>query len=144
MAVAQWRFGAAMHLLALETCSIWRQDGSSPVFTNPRRKCYTVCEEAEAWVSLGFLTGQWLQAYLKVHQGLASGKVLEYTRVAITVTLIESHRKSLVGIEDGSCSTQTQEYYSDRGHCPWGLAGYAVCLQQIMVVNGCARKYALL
>jgi len=41
----------------MDTCSV--QNGYIEVSGNPRRERHTVSEEAEAWVSLDFPTGQW-------------------------------------------------------------------------------------
>jgi len=86
-------------------CILWhskpaacgRQDGFIEVSGNPRVKLHVLREEAEAWDLPS-------QAFLKFHQGLVAEEVLEDSSVAIS----QPYRKSLVGFEEGSCSTQTQ------------------------------------
>lgn len=65
-------------------------------------------------------------AYLKVHQGLVSEVVLEYTRVAVTLARLEHHRESLVGFEEGSGNRV-------RKICVWWNHKNFTCLASVSV-----------
>lgn len=88
MVVARWCSGAAWLLLAVESRCAWGWDGFNQLSGNPTRKPHAVWEDAEAWVSLELLTGQWFQAH-QVNQDLVSEKVPEDSWVAVTVAWLE-------------------------------------------------------
>lgn len=73
--VAWWCSGSVFPFSATGTLEVFEgQHRFNQVSGNPRRKHHVICVETDSWISPDFPTGQWVQAYLRVPQGLSSGR----------------------------------------------------------------------
>jgi len=102
-----------------------------------RRKRHAVNEEAEAWPSLDLPTGQWSQAYFKLHQDLVAEEVLEDSTVVITVTWLEPHAKSpeeWANIPQKSCQKLVSGYTS--GYCSHNSVKVFYSFLKMLVLKG--------